>query len=112
MEILDNFISIYCFITFIIGAMFMLVTLCIAAMGKMNEPTNKVHFYVARDKNGELWLYMGKPLRYDEQFLNDLEMYHHVLDNYSCKSFGLKEKDYANLKWEDEPVEVIINTED
>ena len=73
---------------------------------------NKVRFYVARDKDGKLWLYMSKPLRYDDQFLNDLEMYHQVLDNYSCKSFGLKEKDYANLKWEDEPVEVFINIED
>ena len=54
MEILNNFSSIYCYIAFVIGAMFMLVTFCIAAMGNMNEPTNKVHFYVARDKDGEL----------------------------------------------------------
>ena len=90
----------------------LIIVFCYEHKIRRTEPRNKVHFYVARDKDGDLWLYMGKPLRYDEQFLNDLEMYHHVLDNYSCKSFGLKEKDYANLKWEDEPVEVIINTED
>lgn len=28
------------------------------------------------------------------------------------KGFGLNENDYANLKWEDEPVEVFINMED
>ena len=90
----------------------LIIVFCYEHKIRRTEQRNKVHFYVARDKDGDLWLYMGKPLRYDEQFLNDLEMYHHVLDNYSCKSFGLKEKDYANLKWEDEPVEVIINTED
>ena len=90
----------------------LIIVYCYEHKIRRTEPRNKVHFYVARDKDGALWLYMGKPLRYDEQFLNDLEMYHHVLDNYSCKSFGLKEKDYANLKWEDETVEVIINTED
>ena len=79
---------------------------------KIRRMRNKVHFYVARDKDGELWLYMGKPFRYDDQFLNDSEMYHHVLDNYSYKSFGLNEDDYANLKWEDEPVEVFVNMED
>ena len=27
------------------------------------EPKNKVHFYVVREKNGTLWLYMGKPIK-------------------------------------------------
>ena len=39
MEILSNFISIYCLITFIVGAGFMLAMLSIAAMGKVKEPT-------------------------------------------------------------------------
>ena len=39
MEILNNFASIYCYIAFVIGAMLMLVSLSIAAMGKDNEPT-------------------------------------------------------------------------
>ena len=54
METLNNFSSIYCFIAFVIGAVFMLAILSIAAMGKVKEPMNKVHFYVARDKNGPL----------------------------------------------------------
>lgn len=49
MEILSNFISIYCLITFIVGAVFMLAMLSIAAMGKDNEPRNKVRFYVTKD---------------------------------------------------------------
>lgn len=30
---------------------------------------NKVHFYVVRDKNGSLWLYLGKPVRKDDYFI-------------------------------------------
>ena len=43
--------------------MFMFVAFCITAMCKTQESMNKVHFYVARDENGELFLYMGKPFR-------------------------------------------------
>ena len=63
METLNNFASIYCFIAFIFGAVFMLAMLSITAMGKVKEPRNKVHFYVTREKNGTLWLYMGKPIK-------------------------------------------------
>ena len=67
---------------------------------KIRRMRNKVHFYVARDENGELWLYIGKPTSF------------FVLTRYNFKSFGLNENDYANLKWEDEPVEVFVNMED
>lgn len=76
---------------------------------KVKELINKVHFYVARDNNGKLWLYLGKPIRMKEQFVacshgNNLSK--HV------SKYGLKENDYNNLKWEDEPVEVFLNLED
>ena len=29
---------------------------------------NKVRFYVGRDKNGVLWLYIGKPFKYNNIF--------------------------------------------
>ena len=109
MEILSNFISIYCFITFIIGAVFMLAILSIAAMGKEKEPRNKVHFYVARDKNGELWLYLSKPIRMKEEFVSC--SHGKALTNHFSK-YSLNENDYANLKWEDEPVEVYLNLKD
>ena len=111
MEILSNFISIYCYISFIIGALLMLVALAIAAMGKDDVPRNNVHFYVARDMDGELWLYMGKPVRGDAEFYSD-EPYNYVEFSGSIELFGLNENDYANLKWEDEPVEVFLNMED
>lgn len=55
METLSNFASNYCFITFIMGAVFMFIAVCVVAMGKTKEP--KVRFYVKRDAWGfELWM--------------------------------------------------------
>lgn len=111
MELLNNFSSVYCFIAFIIVAMFMFTTLCIAVICKYKEPKNKVHFYVARDKNGELWLYIGKPNRYRSTFANPLSsLFTLPCNTFDC--FGLNEKDYANIKWEDDPIEVFINMKD
>ena len=112
MEILNNFSSIYCFIAFVIGAVFMLAILSIAAMGKVKEPGNKVHFYVARDKNGPLWLYMGKPIRDRIVFIPCREKgVLYMGRNSELKKYGLNGNDYEDLKWEDEPVEVFINLE-
>lgn len=79
-------------------------------IGMSGKPKNKVHFYVARDKNGKLWLYMGKPLRCNNAFIADLSK-GNTLTNINFRCFGLNESDYANLKWEDEPVEVFLNLE-
>lgn len=69
---------------------------------------NKTRFYVVRDKSGVLCLYMGKPRRGIDRF-------------HSCRKgclvkiaddfvyFGLDPKDFENLKFEDEPVEVFLN---
>lgn len=76
---------------------------------KLRKPRNKVHFYVARDKDGKIWLYIGEPIRADTAFVSVLNIdltYH----NFHC--LGLNKNDYANLKWEDEPVEVFLNMED
>ena len=74
------------------------------------EPANRVHFYVARDKDGRLWLYIGKPIRTDVEFQTKYKKAY-VLTHY-LNLFGLKYEDYAYLKWEDEPVEVFINMEE
>ena len=111
MEILSNFSSAYCFISFILGALFMLTILSIAAMGKVQEPINKVHFYVARDMDGILFLYMGKPIRSTSEFLSS-DYGRLINSSRHFSKYGLNENDYAYLKWEDEPVEVFINMED
>ena len=105
---LSNFASIYCFIAFIMGAVFMLAILSISAMGKVKELRNKVHFYVARDKNGPLYLYIGKPIRDRIIFIPCREKgVLYMGRNSELKKYGLNENDYEDLKWEDEPVEVF-----
>ena len=78
----------------------------------MEKKSNNVHFYVARDKNGSLWLYLGKPVRGNNEFYG---VYNRGSSNIGChnfKNFGLNKDDFVNLKWEDEPVEVFLNMED
>lgn len=75
------------------------------------KPKNNIHFYIARDKNEELLLYMSKPFRGIDRFhphLNGCIITNE--DDFS--NFGLNKDDYANLKWKDDPVEVFINIKD
>ena len=71
---------------------------------------NNVHFYVARDKDGWLWLYMCKPYRNTNEFYA-CEDKGGIAISCSLEDFGLNEDDYKNLKWENEPVEVYLNLE-
>ena len=72
---------------------------------------NKVHFYMARDKSGRLWLYIGKPIRGINVFYSPLGL-DFMLPCSILNHLGLNKNDYDFLKWEDEPVEVFINMED
>ena len=79
---------------------------------KIRKYKNKVHFYVARDKNGHLYLHIGKPERRIASFLSRYGNYiNSIANEYSFKYFGLNIKDFKNLKWEDEPLEVFVNME-
>ena len=97
--------------TFLCGVTFMLLILCIIAMAKDKEPSNHVHFYVARDQNGELFLYMSKPFRGILRF-NHYQNGCIIASDRYFSNFGLNEHDYDNLKWEDDPVEVFLNLKD
>ena len=100
------------YIAFILGAILMFVMFCIVHAAKMEEPENKVHFYVARKKDGALRLFIGKPIRCEGIFLSCREKGGRCLGRDSdLKIFGLNENDYKDLKWEDEPIEVFINME-
>ena len=88
MEILNNFSSIYCFITFIFGAVIMLVALAIAAMGKDYEPRNKVHFYVQRKHGNRFTLWVGKTISSS----------YFVFADYFFKEFNLNLDDFADMK--------------
>ena len=118
MEILNNFDSIYCFISFVIGAAFMLAIYSIEAMGKSKEPRNKVRFYItyevaSRDKKRYVYsLWMGKPDK-----ITDLDLYTSSPKSYiialdvKYNVFGLNINDFADMK-EGEIREVFINLED
>lgn len=77
-----------------------------------NKKKNKVHFYIARDKSGKLVLWLGKPRRAP---LSELWYGYNgitwitTVDN--IRIYNLNPKDFNNLKWEDEPVEVFLNME-
>ena len=74
---------------------------------KLAKPRNNVHFYVARHKDGSLWLYIGKPY-----FFKDAKIcYATGNSSLEFEYFGLNINDYDNLKWEDDPVEVFVNKE-
>ena len=115
MEILSNFISIYCYISFVIGAVLMLVALAIAAMGKDDEPRNKVRFFVTCEVNyrGEIirTLWLGKPYyTKDKRFASDI--WSRILAiNGSFVGYNLNYSDFADMK-EGEIREVFINLED
>ena len=101
MEILSNFISIYCLITFIVGAGFMLAMLSIAAMGKGKEPRNKVHFYVKREHGNHFTLWVGKTISSS----------YFVFADYFFKEFNLNPDDFVDMK-ESKIREVFVNLED
>ena len=75
------------------------------------KPKNNVHFYVARDMDGELCLYIGKPFRDNSIFCSSVGDRYFAIPSRDFNSFGLNENDYDNLKWKDEPVEVLLNLE-
>ena len=78
---------------------------------KSSKKINIVHFYVARDMDGGLYLYLGKPFRGDGEFYGNKDANAFTLTG-NFRRFGLNENDYKYLKWEDEPVEVFLNMED
>lgn len=71
---------------------------------------NNIHFYVARDKDGTLWLYFNKPFRGNGGFFGGV--INVPLSLHRINRLGLNKVACANIKWEDEPVEVFINVED
>ena len=98
-------------IAFILGAISMFMMVCIGYAAKQEEPVNRVHFYVARDKNGKLWLYIGKPFKGSYEYRDDMNKGVCLLTG-RLNCFRLNCEDYKDLKWEDEPVEVFVNMED
>ena len=74
---------------------------------KKKKLENNVHFYVARDKNGDLYLYLSEPVRsgscFYPNFCGGL-----IASEPNFKNFDLKVEDFKNIKWDDELVEVFL----
>ena len=102
MEILSNFSSIYCYISFVIGAVLMLVSLAIAAMGKDDEPRNKVRFFVKAVRDDMYWLYI-KDKTGNISFIG--------LDEDFNNLWGLNPDDFTDMK-KGEIREVFLNLEE
>ena len=115
MEILSNFASIYCYISFVIGAVFMLAMPSIAAMGKVKEPRNKVRFYVTCESNyrGEIirTLWLGKPYYTEHRRFMPNAWGRALAVNASIAEYNLNYSDFTDMK-EGEIREVFINLED
>lgn len=78
---------------------------------KFSKKRNRVHFYVARDKDGILWLYAEKPFRGTRHF-SPTDKGNVITSERHFHEYRLNRNDYANIKWEDEPVEVFLNMEE
>ena len=101
-----NLLGFYCVLMLIVCTL-----KCYIITLNSKKTINKVHLYVARDENGELFLYMGKPFRGINKF-HPCQNGCIITSDDDLSNFGLNKDDYVNLKWEDEPVEVFINLED
>lgn len=71
---------------------------------------NNVHFYVARDADNSLWLFLCKPKRSKQTFM-PISSGRIIRSEKYFSDYGLDANDYANLKFEDEPVEVVLHLE-
>lgn len=71
--------------------------------------------YVARDKDGDLWLFTSKPVRVRKQSkINGLVVEYWKRpsspdnDDYTYGVLGINPNLFPNLKWEDEPIAVEL----
>ncbi len=115
MEILSNFISIYCLISFVIGVVLMLTSLAIVAMSKNDESRNKVRFFVTKENNysSRVLLWLGKP-EWDKNSVMWIARSRHVYyicNDYCFEYYKLNPADFADMK-EGEIREVFLNLED
>ena len=94
-----------------------IIVFCYECKIRRTEPKNKVHFYIAKNRNGERLLFLGKPVRNKYKGTWNTAYPFGVLlavdDPRSLTPFSYYyiEKNYDNITWDDEPVEVFLNLE-
>ena len=114
METLNNFGSIYCFISFIIGAVFMFMAICIVAMAKDKE-SNNVRFFVTRDNHVDFRnppvLWVGVPKKINAWYSLTEKSKPLAFSKEDFKHYGLNYEEFFNMK-EGEIREVFITMND
>lgn len=105
---------IACIISFAVGALIMMCAIGLMSYQKDKKPQNKVHFYVTRDIDRRLELWIGKPIRiYGKYWIYESEAaISKITDDRFINNFNLNISDFDNLTYDDEPVEVFLNLED
>lgn len=98
-------------VAFLLGAFAMFTFIAISASLK-EDKTNKVHFYITRDRCGLLELWLGVPYKLNKYYLSNSPTTKLLKYGDSISEFGLKLSDYDNLTFDDKPVEVFLNLED
>ena len=93
----------------------MLVALAIAAMGKDDEPRNKVRFFVTKENNysNRVLLWLGKP-EWDKNIVSWIaraRYVHYICNDYYFEYYKLNPADFIDMR-ESEIREVFINLED
>ena len=88
-------------IAYIFGAISMFMMVCIGYAAKQEEPVNRVHFYVRRERGNRFTLWVGK---------NIISSFF-VFADWFFKYFNLNPDDFADMK-EGQIREVFINLED
>ena len=121
MEILNTFVSIYCFIVFavVFGSVFVLSIIIIVAICKAKKPRNKVRFFVTQEYGVHcLKLWMGKPeLNEKLKWVSRSDTVHFLCDDFYIgnrnlfENYNLNPNDFADMK-EGEIREVFINMDD
>lgn len=62
--------------------------------------------WVARDKDGCLWLYIYKPIRSKTNYWWEVDEQNTPLDEDDCMLIDIEL--FPDLSWEDEPIEVEL----
>lgn len=66
--------------------------------------------WVARDKDGDLWMFMSKPIRHKNRaWVTRVKDMPKDYSNH-CWETEIDSSLYPELKWEDEPIEVELRS--
>lgn len=106
----QQLLFLMCCVIIIIAGMVSIITFIVFCVenAKKNKLGNNVHFYTARDKNGDLYLYLGKPVRSGSCFYPDF-CGGLIASEPNFRNFNLKVENFKDLKWDDQPVEVFLH---